>query len=90
MRTLGSRLTAYYSAFPRLPRLARRWNIALPPSACSPLFCLLHRDLADPRAIGAWIKNYERDLTDNYHHDPIIYRQSQAAVSVLHWSRRLT
>lgn len=36
----------------------------------------LDRDLADPRAIGAWIKNYERDLTDNYHHDPIIYRLS--------------
>lgn len=40
---------------------------------CSRLY--LCRDLADPRAIGAWIKNYERDLTDNYHHDPIIYRQ---------------
>lgn len=40
------------------------------------MFFGLNRELVDPRAIGAWIKKYEADLTANYINDPIIYRPS--------------
>lgn len=72
-------------------------NYELPPftplaQGCSRLInsrlfnlCRLNRELVDPRAIGAWIKKYEADLTTNYINDPIIYRSS----NILSWCRLL-